>query len=117
MISGDTRYSENVIKYGTGSDLLIHEVGSARKELMVNAFAQRIIGHHTTPSEAGQVFAKAKPKLAVYTHIVLLSSATIPEPTLAEVVAETRQTYDGPLEVGEDLMAFEIGDSVTVRKP
>jgi len=117
VISGDTRYNENVIKYGTGSDLLIHEVGSARKELMVNLFAQRIIGHHTTPSEAGQVFARAKPKLAVYTHIVLLSSATIPEPTLGDVVAETRQTYDGPLEVGEDLMAFEIGDTITVRRP
>ena len=117
VISGDTRFSENVIKYGTGSDLLIHEVGSARKELMVNLFAQRIIAHHTTPSEAGQVFTKAKPKLAIYTHIVLLSSATIAEPTLGEVVAETRQTYDGPLEVGEDLMAFEIGDVVTVKKP
>ena len=117
VISGDTRYSENVIRHGTGSDLLIHEVGSARKELMVNLFAQRIIAHHTTPSEAGLVFTKAKPKLAVYTHIVLLSSATISEPTLGEVVAETRTTYDGPLEVGEDLMAFEIGDTVTVRKP
>lgn len=117
VLSGDTRYNENVIKYGTGSDLLIHEVGSARKELMVNLFAQRIIAHHTTPSEAGQVFAKAKPKLAVYTHIVLLSGATIPEPTLEDVVAETRQTYDGPLEVGDDLMAFEIGDTVTVKKP
>ena len=117
VISGDTRYNANVIKYGTGSDLLIHEVGSARKELMVNLFAQRIIAHHTTPSEAGQVFAKAKPKLAVYTHIVLLSSATISEPTLEEVVAETRTTYGGPLEVGDDLMAFEIGDTITVRKP
>jgi ribonuclease Z len=117
VISGDTRYNENVIKYGTGSDLLIHEVGSARKELMVNLFAQRIIAHHTTPREAGQVFAKAKPKLAVYTHIVLLSGATILEPTLEDVIAETRQTYDGPLEVGDDLMAFEIGDTITVKRP
>jgi ribonuclease Z len=117
VISGDTRYNENVIKYGTGSDLLIHEVGSARTELMINLFAQRIIAHHTTPSEAGQVFAKAKPKLAVYTHIVLLSSATIPEPTLDDVVAETRTTYGGPLEVGEDLMTFEVGDKVTVKRP
>jgi len=117
VISGDTRYNENVIKYGTGSDLLIHEVGSARKELMVNLFAQRIIAHHTTPREAGQVFAQAKPKLAVYTHIVLLSGATIPEPTLDDVVAETRTTYAGPLEVGEDLMAFEVCDTVAVRRP
>jgi ribonuclease Z len=117
VLSGDTRYNENVVKYGTGSDLLIHEVGSARKELMVNLFAQRIIAHHTTPTEAGQVFTRAKPKLAVFTHIVLLSGAAIPEPTLDDVVAETRQTYDGPLEVGDDLMSFEIGDTVTVHKP
>ena len=30
VISGDTRYNENVIKYGTGADLLIHEVAMAR---------------------------------------------------------------------------------------
>lgn len=116
VLSGDTRYNANVIRYGSGSDLLIHEVGSARKELMVNLFAQRIIGHHTTPMEAGQVFTQAKPKLAVYTHIVLLSSATIPEPTLDDVVAETRQTYGGPLEVGDDLMQFEVGDTIVVRR-
>ena len=116
VISGDTRYNENVIKYGTGADLLIHEVGSARTELMSNLFAQRIIAHHTTPKEAGMVFAKAKPKLAAYTHIVLLSSPQISEPTLDDLVAETRQTYGGPLEVGDDLTSFEIGDTVTVHR-
>ena len=34
VISGDTRYNQNVIKYGTGADLLIHEVAIARPELM-----------------------------------------------------------------------------------
>ena len=29
---------------------------------------------------------------------------------------QTRQTYDGPVVMGEDLMSFEIGDTVTVRK-
>ena len=38
------------------------------------------------------------------------------KPTLDEVVAETRHTYAGPLTVGEDLMSFEIGDTVTVRR-
>ena len=66
-ISGDTRYDTNVIKYATGVDLLIHEVASARPELMNNIFVQRIIAHHTTPEEAGRVFAMAKPKLAAYT--------------------------------------------------
>lgn len=117
VISGDTRYNQNVIKYGTGADVLIHEVGSARPELLATSIpVQRIIAHHTTPREAGMVFSQAKPKMAVYTHIVLQSNEKIPEPTLDEVVAETRQTYSGPLTVGEDLMSFEIADTITMRR-
>jgi ribonuclease Z len=116
-ISGDTRYNENVIKYGAGSDLFIHEVASAKQELLATSVpVQRIIAHHTTPREAGLVFSKTKAKMAVYTHIVLQSTEKFPEPTLDEVVAETRQTYSGPLTVGEDLMSFEIGESITVRR-
>lgn len=116
VLSSDTRYNKNVIKYGLGADLLIHEVAMARPELMKEAHTQRIVAHHTQPREAGMVFSQAKPKLAVYTHLVLLASATVPAPTIAEVVAETRQTYSGPLEVGEDLMCFDIGETVNVTR-
>ncbi len=117
VISGDTRYNQNVIKYGSGADVLIHEVGSARPELLATSIpVQRIIAHHTTPREAGLVFSQAKPKMAVYTHIVLQSNEKFSEPTLDEIVAETRQTYSGPLTVGEDLMSFDIGDTITVRR-
>jgi ribonuclease Z len=116
VISGDTRYDQNVIKYGTGADLLVPEVGSARPELLAASVpVQRIIAHHTTPREAGMVFAQAKPKMAVYSHLVLLASETITEQTPEDIIAETRQSYGGPLLVGEDLMSFEIGDTVTVR--
>jgi ribonuclease Z len=116
VFSSDTRYNQNVIKYGAGADLLVHEVASARPELMKEAYVQRIIGHHTTPSEAGRVFAQTKPKLAAFTHIVQLGSARIPPPTIEDMLAETRQTYGGPLVAGEDLMAFEIGETVTVSR-
>jgi ribonuclease Z len=33
VISGDTRYCENVILHGRGADLLIHSVGAVRPEL------------------------------------------------------------------------------------
>ena len=116
VISGDTRFNENVIKYGTGADLLIHEVAMANPELMSEPFIQRIIAHHTTAREAGMVFVRAKPKLAAYTHLVMLASKQVPSATVADLIAETRQTYDGPLEVGEDLMSFEIGETVTTRR-
>jgi len=116
VISGDTRYNRNVIKYGTGADLLIHEVAIARPDLMSNRFAQIVIAHHTSPHDVGRVFAEAKPKLAAYTHLVFLSNETVPEATLDDVVAQTRETYGGPLEVGEDLTSFEIGDTVVVHR-
>jgi ribonuclease Z len=116
VLSSDTRYNQNVIKYGQGADLLVHEVATARAELMSEAYIQRIVAHHTTPREAGMVFAQTRPKLAAYTHLVFLASEKIPAPTVDDLVSETRQTYDGPLQVGEDLMQFEIGEDVTVRQ-
>jgi ribonuclease Z len=115
VISGDTRYDQNVVKYGTGADVLIHEVCVVRPELRSNAYIQRVVDHHTTPREAGQVFSLAKPKLAVYSHIVLLAGDK-PPPTADDIVASTRETYSGPLQVGADLMSFEIDDTVTVRQ-
>jgi len=48
--------------------------------------------------------------------LVLLGSDLVPPPTIDDIVAETRKTYSGPLAVGEDLMAFEIGETVSVRR-
>lgn len=116
LISGDTRYDQNVIKYGTDVDLLLHEVCIAHPELLSsNIYMRRVVDHHTTPREAGQVFSLAKPKLAAYTHLVFLASDSIPRASVDDIVAGTRETYSGPLQVGEDLMSFDIGDTVTVR--
>jgi len=74
---------------------------------------QTILAHHISPEDAGRLFATARPKLAAYTHIVLqgLPSEGIPFPTPADLLAATRTTYDGPIVVGSDLMAFKIDDS------
>ena len=117
VISGDTRFNENVIKFGTGADLLIHEVAIARPELIAESYIKRVMAHHTTAREAGMVFARAGPKLAAYTHLVFLASKDVPPATVTDLIAETRKSYDGPLEVGEDLMCFEIGDTVSVKRP
>jgi ribonuclease Z len=117
VLSSDTRYNQNVIKYGRGADLLVHEVAIARPELMQEPHVQRIVAHHTTPREAGSVFARTRPKLAAFTHLVFLASDKIPASTIDDLIAQTRETYDGPLEVGEDLMQFDIGENVRVIRP
>ena len=117
VVSGDTRYNDNVVKYGAGADLLIHEVAIVRPELASEPYIQRIMAHHTTAREAGTIFERAKPKLAAFTHLVFLASEQIPPASIDELIAETRHTYAGPLEVGEDLMSFEVGETVRVRRP
>ena len=116
VISGDTRYHENVLRWGKGADLLIHEVAMAPGELLGDPAIQRILNHHTSPREAGLVFAQTRPKLAAFTHLVMLASKTVKPPSIEELVAATRETYAGPLAVGEDLMSFEIADVVTIRR-
>jgi ribonuclease Z len=36
--------------------------------------------------------------------------------TVDDVLAATRETYDGPLVAGEDLMSFEIGETIKIRR-
>jgi ribonuclease Z len=109
VLSGDTSFSENVIKYGAGADLVIHEVAVFNPELLKLPSFQHIQSIHVTPNQAGTVFSRIHPKLAVYSHIAQLGTPAAPAPDLADIVNETRQTYQGPLVVGEDLMTFDIG--------
>jgi ribonuclease Z len=114
VLSGDTRVSDNLIRAAEGVDLLVHEVASPESFQRAGFPAERIksiIEHHVTPEQAGEVFAKAKPRLAVYSHIVL------PTATADDLVPGTRKNYHGPLEVGEDLMVIEVGNEVVVKRP
>jgi ribonuclease Z len=109
VISGDTRFSANLIKHAEGVDLLIHQVAAVRPELLASAVFRAILAHHTKPEEAGVVFSRVRPKLAVFYHFSLLGTSAVPPLTVQEVVAATRKTYGGPLVAGEDLMAFCVG--------
>ena len=111
VLSGDTNFNENVIRHGAGADLVVHEVAGINPDLLKLSAFQTILSLHTTPTQAGTVFARIHPKLAVYTHITQLGTPTAPPPSIADIINETRQTYQGPLVVGEDLMTFDIGAS------
>lgn len=110
VISGDTRPSENLIKHAAGTDLLIHQVAAASDALLKKSPAvQLILAHHTRPEEAGAVFSRVKPRLAVLYHFSLQGAPGFPAPLEHEVFEQVRKTYAGPLVLGEDLMPFSIG--------
>jgi ribonuclease Z len=113
VLSGDTRPSENLIKFAKGTDLLIHEVASREALIRAKQPAEHldtIMNHHTSPEQAGEVFAKVKPKLAVYSHIVPASG------TEQDLIPPARKTYSGPLELGEDLMVIIVGEKIEIRR-
>jgi ribonuclease Z len=121
VMSGDTKPSDNLVRFSQGIDVLIHEVGRSKAdpslvgppdELLPGTRLTRgqwkeIGEHHTDGTEAGRVFQRAKPKLAVFSHYNGPSAAPL---------ALVRQNYAGPVEFGEDLMTIEVGDAVSVHR-
>lgn len=109
VLSGDTTFDPVIAEQAKGADLLIHSLGTAHPDLVQQDHARRVLAHHTSPRQAGEIFAQARPDLAVFTHLVMLSDKNHPALSLSDIIAETRETYDGPLMIGEDLMTFDIG--------
>lgn len=105
VLSGDTRVSENLVRFAQGVDLLVHEVVDADATRARSTNAEAIIAHHTTPEQAAEVFNRVKPRLAVYSHA----------PKSESVMVLTRRTYTGPLQGPEDMLTIEIGENIDVR--
>jgi ribonuclease Z len=110
VLSGDTRYSENLIRYAKGADLLIHEVAIAPDTLGKTDPKYHILAHHTTPEQAATIFNQVRPKLAAYSHIVNIYAQKE-----EDIGKRTKAIYTGPLILGKDLMSFSITDSVSVN--
>lgn len=92
VYTGDTDYTENVIGLARNADLLICE--SAMPD------GQKI-EMHLTPSLAGELAARAGVGKLVLTHFY-------PETQSADLEAECRKTYSGPLALARDLMTFQV---------
>ncbi len=121
VLSGDTKPSENLVKFASGADVLIHEIGRYKQdpllsgppeELLPNSRQTRrqavtIAEHHTDGVEVGAMLARVKPRLAVFSHYNV-----DPQSTLQLV----RRHYAGLVEFGEDRMTIEIGQTIDVRR-
>ncbi|MDN5924033.1 MAG: MBL fold metallo-hydrolase [Xanthomonadales bacterium] len=121
VISGDTRPNDNLVRHAKGTDVLVHEVAAVQPDLLSKSptapIARRILGFHTSPEAAGKIFARVKPRLAVFTHLALLTTdRAFPPPTTADVLRRARAFWPGRIVVGEDLMTIDIGDEITLHR-
>lgn len=110
VLSGDTRYSENLISFAKGADLLVHEVVIAPDTVSKTDPKYPVFAHHTTIEQAARVFDAVRPKLAAYSHIVKPFGRNE-----EELLKRTKAIYPGPVMIGEDLMHFSIGDTISVH--
>jgi ribonuclease Z len=109
VISGDTNLSKNLMKKSKGVDLIIHEVMAVdEKKLAGSTLLQDVLTGHTSPEDAGSLFHEVNPKMAVFNHLILVGVT----PEMLEM--RTRKTYSGPLMIGQDLMTFNIDDTVSI---
>ena len=112
VLSGDTRFSPELIAAARGADLLVHEVVLAPADVGPSAPYYRAFAHHTTPEQAADVFTRARPTLAVYSHIVIFGGSDE-----ADIMSRTRHGYAGPVLLGHDLMSVAVGDTVATSRP
>lgn len=107
VLSGDTRPSDNLVAHARGVDVLVHEVQVPSPDETAEAkLANVSLSVHTEPADAAAIFARAKPRMAVYSHII--------PPDVTEARLRAATPYDGPLTVARDLMMITIGDRIVV---
>jgi ribonuclease Z len=101
VISGDTKFCQNLIDFAHGADCLIH-VAWAASEMNPTPPDKRILA---SAEDAGRVFAAVRPKLGIIYHYK-------DEPGLWDGV---RKEYKGRFVIGTDLMVINVGKTVSLR--
>lgn len=108
VISGDTTYSKNLIKYAKNVDLLIHEIAGADANLLAsNPRLKKVMSYHTTPEQAAKVLEASKPKAAVFTHVLFFGIDD------KAALDSTRTNFDGDVRIGQDLLKIGVGATIT----
>ncbi len=111
VISGDTTYSENLIKHAQNADLLIHEITAAAPSLIKrNKRLANVIAYHTNSSQMVEVLNKTEPKVAILNHVLLFGMSE------DQVINEIKQKYSGDVAMGYDLMRIGVGSSIDVQR-
>jgi ribonuclease Z len=105
VLSGDTRPSENLLRWSYEVDCLIHECCDAAQVSWVPGCGwpsreekiRDLASYHTQPDQIGVIAREARPRKLVLYHLM-------PGSEPATLLAAVRQHWAGPTVVGEDLL-------------
>jgi len=102
VLSGDTTPCENLIRFGQGADILVHEVysqkGFAGKNVSWQAYHA---SHHTSTDELAKIANELRPGLLVLNHVLFWGASE------QDILDEIAEGYDGKVVIGADLQVFE----------
>ena len=103
VVSGDTTYSENLVRLARGADLLIHEAmylpGVDQLAGDNESLKQHLLRSHSTTEQVGLVAARAGVKKLVLSHLV----PAFPSITDDMWLEGVRKNFRGEAVVGDDL--------------
>jgi ribonuclease Z len=101
VISGDTAPCENIIAYGQGADILVHEVYNQKAfRGKDETWKSYHASHHTSTSELAEIANATRPGLLVLYHVLFWGCSE------GEILDQIARGYDGRVVVGKDLEVF-----------
>ncbi len=109
VFSGDTAYSENVIRLAQGCDILVHEVIDFN--FYVNflgldpSLLEHLLRSHTDVNELGALAERAAAERLVLTHLVPADPRLMSD---GQWRKNARRGYSGRVYVGDDLMSIPL---------
>jgi ribonuclease Z len=116
VFSSDTYPNKWFVEYAKDADIVVHECFVAVPDLVAKmrftpesalAVGTQI---HTAPEAFGKIMSAVKPRMAVAYHFFKDLDTT------GQVFERIRKTYDGPLDLAEDFMVWNITkDNITTR--
>ena len=111
VLSGDTTLTASLREQATGADLLVQNVIAFGPRLSALPEMQGVLAKLTTPEQAADLLRTARPRLAIFSHIV---KKELPGRMGDDsIVARVRAAgYRGPFVMGRDHMVVEVGDRI-----
>ena len=107
IISGDTRYTDNIARQPQPVDLLIHEIADAPAAMLErNPRLRAVMSYHSRPQDLARLVSILRPRLTVMTHPVVFQTST------EELIKRASLNHNYEVIMGADLMCFDLSDSI-----
>tara|TARA_Y100000768_G_scaffold388853_1_gene387915 strand:+ start:4494 stop:5408 length:915 start_codon:yes stop_codon:yes gene_type:complete len=112
IISGDTTYTENILKKARNCDLLIHEIAHASESTLEKyPKAKGVISYHTDINQITKIVNEVKPKLTVLNHVLSLDGSSDDE-----ILSKLKNITNHRVIIAKDLMTIDLKEEIYIYK-